>query len=204
MGFVEGMVLTLETLAAFSLLPFIFLAVRIGYRRRPEVADRLNLLLGIISGSLVLFMLMKLATPVPRGSMDIILFRLVHLAPRLLGRSERTIWQDGFDILARVTREPDLEIMNRGRAVHGECGCVSAMHQADQCRREPALDHMSADTPDDAALLLASRHQRVHYRSQRIGGKQLRQPVEPRGERRAGSVRLREQLRIDFAAAPVK
>ncbi|MFM1848414.1 MAG: hypothetical protein RL417_1888 [Pseudomonadota bacterium] len=84
MGFVEGTALTLETLVAFSLLPFIYFAVRIGYRERPEIAERVNLVLGVISGSIVLFMLVKLATPVPRGSMDIILFRLVHLASPLL------------------------------------------------------------------------------------------------------------------------
>lgn len=84
MGFVEGTALSLETLAAFSLLPFIYFGVLVGYRERPDIAERINLVLGILSGCLVIFMLMKLATPVPRGSMDIILLRLVHLAPPLL------------------------------------------------------------------------------------------------------------------------
>lgn len=84
MGFIEGTALTLETLAAFSLLPFIFFAAGAGYRQRPELLERVQLLLGIVAGALVFFMLLKLSSPVPRGSLDIVLFRLVHLGPPLL------------------------------------------------------------------------------------------------------------------------
>ena len=77
---------------------------------------------------------------------------VIHVAARLFGRAEAAIGQHRFHIFAGVSGERDFEIVDGGRAVEGERRGVAAIHQIDQHRRQPALDHMAAHAPDDGAL----------------------------------------------------
>src|SRR5579885_3290427 len=76
----------------------------------------------------------------------------VELAAGFLGRAEAAIGQYGFDIFAGLSGERDFEIVNRGRAVHGERGGVTAVHEIDENRREAAFNDMAAEAPDNSAL----------------------------------------------------
>src|SRR5579871_1015727 len=78
--------------------------------------------------------------------------RLVHFPPGLLGAAEGAIGKNSFHILTRLPGESDFEIMDRGRAVHGESRRVTAFHQVDQYGRQAALDHVTAHSPDDGFL----------------------------------------------------
>src|ERR1039457_7277082 len=58
--------------------------------------------------------------------------RFVHLAASLLGRAETAVGEHGFDILARLAGDGDLEIVDGRGAVQSEGGRETAMHEVDQ------------------------------------------------------------------------
>ena len=65
---------------------------------------------------------------------------------------KRPSGKHGFDVFAGMAGDGDFEIVNRGRAVQREGGGVAALHQVDQHRREPALDDVPAQAPQDRSL----------------------------------------------------
>ncbi len=135
--------------------------------------------------------------------------RAIHLAAGLFGGAEASIGQDRFHIFAGVTGKGDFEIVDSGRAVHGEAGGVAAAHEIDQHGREAALDYVAAHAPEDGAGLLpgaafggvTSGGERIHHRAEGIAREDAGQRIEPARKARALFVRNSEIRGFDLAAA---
>ena len=104
------------------------------------------------------------ANPVTRAADD----GLIHLAPGFFRGAEGAIGKNGLDILAGVAGERDLEIVNRGRSVHGERGGVSPFHQVNQHRSEAAFDHVATHSPDDWFAGGTRSDQGIDHRAKRF------------------------------------
>ena len=125
----------------------------------------------------------------------------VHLAPGFFGRAEAPVGQDRFHILAGMAGHGDFEIVNRRRAIHGEPGGVSALHQIDQHRRQAALDHVPAHAPDDGSPPRARRVDGVHHGAEGIARQDVRQRIQPSRDARAFAIDGGEIGDADLAAA---
>ncbi len=78
----------------------------------------------------------------------------------------------------------DFEIVDGGRAVHGEGRGVAALHQVDQHRRQAALDDVPAHAPEHrlAAVARAARiasTSRANESAARMCGSESSQPAMP-------------------------
>ena len=107
----------------------------------------------------------------------------IHLAAGLFGRAEAAVGQHRFHVLAGVARDGDLEIVNRGRAVHRERRGKSAAHQVEQHRREAALDDVPAHAPDDRLARFRARLSSASTTPRNESARQnLRQRIEQSGD----------------------
>ena len=120
--------------------------------------------------------------------------RQVHLAPGLLRRAESPVRQHRFHVLAGLSRDRDLEIVNRRRAVHHEPADPSAPHQIQQHIAQAALHHVAAHAPQDRSLLRLGPPQRFHHSAKRIRRQHLRQGFDQPGHAFALAVRPCEML----------
>ena len=91
------------------------------------------------------------ACPRPRPARDAVVDRAVQQAAGLLGHAEAAGTERFVDVLGRGADQRDLEVVNDRGAVGGDRRHEAALHQVDQHRTEPGLDHVRAEAPDDAA-----------------------------------------------------
>src|SRR5258708_634878 len=63
--------------------------------------------------------------------------------------------QTGFDVFGSVADEGDLEIVDEGRAVHGEGGDEAAAHEVNEHGAEADFDYVAADAPENGFAVLA-------------------------------------------------
>ena len=96
----------------------------------------------------------------------------------------------------------DFEIVDRGGAVHGESGGVTAAHQIDQNGRQSALDDVAAESPEDHFLAGAGVGQCIDDRAKRIGCQDVRKRIQQRRDATA-RIGLRKMFDPNLAAARV-
>ena len=125
--------------------------------------------------------------------------RFVHFAAGLFGRPEAPVGQHGLHVFAGASRDGDFEIVDRRRTVQHKARDILAAHQVKQDGRQSALDHMTAQTPQNGPLAQTRVLQCIHHGAQAVGRQQVRQSVD---EARALLVRLRE-MRGRHLAAPL-
>src|SRR5579885_3467645 len=90
----------------------------------------------------------------------------VHFLARFPRRPKAAVRQHRFDILAGVSGERDLKVMNGGGAIHCK-GCdEAAAHKIDQDRRQAAFDNVPSQRPHNGLALRASVEHRVYNRAE--------------------------------------
>jgi hypothetical protein len=129
--------------------------------------------------------------------------RGIHLSAGFFGRPEAAIRQHGFHVLTRPACNRNLEIVNRGRAVHRKCSSKPPPHQVEQHGREAALDHMAAHSPDDLPARRTCCEQRFRHAAQLVGSQQARHRIDQAENSVHLPVRLAEVLESHLAAALV-
>ena len=110
--------------------------------------------------------------PIPRPSATPSLMASIQTGAGLLSHSELPWPQCGVDILGRRSGQRDLEVVNDPGAVGGDGRDESPLHQVDEDRRQPGLEHVGADSPNDGATVTAGAS---HCRDDpfEVGGGQL-------------------------------
>jgi hypothetical protein len=127
----------------------------------------------------------------------------VHVAAGLFGGSEAAIGKHGFDVFARSTGDGDLEIVDRGRAVHGEGGREAAIHQIDEHGGEAAFHDVPAHSPDDRLRGSARGFNGTDHSAQAVGREHARESIEPGGHAATLYIRMGQVLEAHLAAALV-
>ena len=104
------------------------------------------------------------------------------------------------DVFAGVAGQRDFEIVDGGRSVQRERGGVAAVHQIDQHGRQTALDHVTAQAPDDGPPLGARGGDGVYHRAKPIGRQQARKRIQQAGDTGILLIHGSEVHDLDLAA----
>ena len=125
----------------------------------------------------------------------------IHLAPGLLRHAERAVRQATGDVLARAAERGELEVVDRGTAVHREMRDHAAPHQLPQQRAEADLDDVTPEQHDDRS---ASRRARnlVGDVAQVLRGEDVGERAPKGGEALVAAGRVAEEGGVDFVGAP--
>ena len=100
------------------------------------------------------------AWPMPSPRADAFVDGGVQLRPGFLRHAEAAGPERFVDVLGGRAGQRELEVVDDAGAVGRERRDEAALHQVDEHRRQAGLDHVRAETPDDAAIVAPRRAQR--------------------------------------------
>jgi hypothetical protein len=128
--------------------------------------------------------------------------RGVHLDPRLVRHTERTVAKTGGDVFGCGTETRDLVIVNCRRAVHGNLCDRASLHEMDEQRTDAGLDDMSAEHRDDSAAGAGRSGDGVDDGAKVARNQDVGQRAQKGAERRVRLRRARELIGRDFVGPP--
>ena len=102
-------------------------------------------------------------------------------------------------VLARFARDRQFQVMNCGRAVQREGVDHSLLSEVDQIWGATRLDHMPTHRCGDRLPIATRLHDRVAKPLQTASREDIREPVEPIGDRSTGVFRVAKVAQDDLA-----
>ena len=126
---------------------------------------------------------------------DAVVDGAVQQRPRLLGHAEAAGAERGVDVLGRRSAEGDLEVVDDAGAVQRQRRHEAARHQVDEDRRQPGLDDVRAEAPDDRPAGGVRRPHRRHDRLEVGAAEQIGKAAATSPSARAASGRAKSATR---------
>ena len=94
----------------------------------------------------------------------------IHERTGLVHHAERAGLKMGVDVLGGAPEHRQLDVVDRGRAVHGEVADDATLDQGQQARRDADLHDVATGHHDDRSLRAIGRDDTRHHLAQRPPG----------------------------------